>query len=141
MGAAGIRSQQDGPKPRDDSPMPPARSLETTMASDELEPIDPETALKMYLSAREREVAQSTLRAHRSRLGHFLRWCDQQDIDNLNLLTGRDIHQYRLWRRNEADLSTSTEKTQMDPSACSSAGSAPSSPSTATSTRRCSRPC
>ncbi|WP_336136417.1 tyrosine-type recombinase/integrase [Natronomonas amylolytica] len=84
------------------------------MPTDELEPIDPETALEMYLSAREREIAQSTLRAHRSRLGHFLRWCDEQDIDNLNVLTGRDIHEYRLWRRNEGDLSTSTEKTQMD---------------------------
>lgn len=76
----------------------------------ELEPIDPQTALDLYLADREPEVAESTLYAHRSRLGHFVRWCDEQDIENLNELTGRRLHEYRIWRRNDGDLAPPTEK-------------------------------
>jgi len=70
-----------------------------------LEPIDPETALELYLADRENELSEATLYSHRSRLGHFVRWCDEQGIDNLNELTGRQLHRYRLWRRDEGDLS------------------------------------
>ena len=80
----------------------------------ELEPIDPETALELYLADRENDVAESTLYAHRSRLGHFVRWCDDQDITNLNELTGRRLHEYRIWRRNDGDLAPPSEKSQMD---------------------------
>lgn len=79
-----------------------------------LEPIDPKTALDMYLTDRENQVAQATLYSHRSRLSHFIQWCDQNDVENLNQLTGRKLHQYRLWRRDEGDISVVTEKTQMD---------------------------
>lgn len=80
----------------------------------QLEPIEPKTALELYLTDREHNVTQATIYSHRSRLGHFVRWCDQQDITNLNTLTGRQLHRYRLWRRDEGDLSVATEKTQMD---------------------------
>lgn len=79
-----------------------------------LEPIDPETALELYLTDREAEVSQATLYSHSSRLGHFVRWCDQEGVTNCNDLTGRQLHEYRLWRREEGDLETVTEKTQMD---------------------------
>lgn len=79
-----------------------------------LEPIDPETALELYLDQKETEVAVATLRSHRSRLGYFIRWCDDREITNLNELTGRKIHEYRLWRRNNGDLSKVSLKTQMD---------------------------
>jgi integrase len=79
-----------------------------------LEPIDPETAVELYLADRETEVAKATLYSHSSRLGHFVRWCDEEDIDNLNELSGRTLHEYRLWRRREGDLAPATEKTQMD---------------------------
>ncbi len=79
-----------------------------------LEPIDPETALELYLTDRENEVTQATLYSHRSRLGHFVRWCDEQEIANLNELTGRQLYEYRLWRRSEGDLEPVTEKTQID---------------------------
>lgn len=82
--------------------------------TDQLEPIEPEQALEMYLRERETEVAEATLYSHKSRLGHFVRWCGNKDIDNLNEITGRDLHEYRLWRRNEGDLSKPTEKTQMN---------------------------
>ena len=67
--------------------------LERTM---ELEPIDPETALDLYLADKETEFAKATHRSHGSRLGHFVRWCDERDITNLNELTGRRLQEYRL---------------------------------------------
>ena len=62
-----------------------------------LEPIDPETAVKMYLADRKHELAKTSLRSTESRLGQFLRWCEMQDVTNLNELTGRRLHEYRLW--------------------------------------------
>lgn len=79
-----------------------------------LEPIDPETALELYLADKENDLAEASLEAHEYRLNHLVRWCNQQDITNLNTLTGRQLHEYRLWRRDEGDLSKVAEKTQMD---------------------------
>ena len=79
-----------------------------------LEPIAPESALELYLADRENNVTQATLYSHRSRLGHFVRWCNEQDITNLSKLTGRQLHEYRVWRRMEGNLAPATEKTQMD---------------------------
>lgn len=83
---------------------------------DELEPIAPDEAIELYIDHRRREVSDATLRSHRSRLGHFIRWCnDEKGIDNLNELTGRNLHEFRLWRRNHnGGIKPVTEKTQMD---------------------------
>ncbi len=83
---------------------------------DELEPIAPDEALRLYIDHRQREVSEATLRSHESRLGHFIRWCnDEKGIENLNELTGRNLHEYRLWRRNfNGGIKPVTEKTQMD---------------------------
>lgn len=80
-----------------------------------LEPIEPEHALELYIADRENNVSQATIYSHRSRLGHFIRWCnDEAEIDNLNQLSGRQLHEFRIWRRMEGDLAPATEKTQMD---------------------------
>jgi integrase len=79
-----------------------------------LEPLDPETAVELYLEDRKSELAKATQYAHSSRLGHFIRWCGEQEIDNLNELTGRTLHRYRLWRRADGDLAPPSEKSQMD---------------------------
>jgi site-specific recombinase XerD len=79
-----------------------------------LEPLRPNEAVELYLEDRESELAKATQYAHSSRLGHFIRWCDEQDIDNLNELTGRTLHRYRLWRRADGDLAPPSEKSQMD---------------------------
>jgi len=79
-----------------------------------LEPIDPANALELYLADRENSVTDATIYSHRSRLGHFVRWCENEGIENLNELTGRRLHEYRIWRRMEGDLAPATEKTQMD---------------------------
>lgn len=80
-----------------------------------LEPIEPERALKLYIADRENNVSQATIYSHRSRLGHFVRWCnDEAEITNLNEVSGRQLHEFRIWRRMEGNLSPTTEKTQMD---------------------------
>ncbi|QSX01008.1 tyrosine-type recombinase/integrase [Haloterrigena alkaliphila] len=77
-----------------------------------LEPTEPEEALELYVEDKARECRKSTVASHRSRLGFFVDWCAEQGIDNLNNLSARDLHEYRVWRRE--DLSVNTEKTQMD---------------------------
>lgn len=79
-----------------------------------LEPITPSEALDLYLQHRETEVSQATIYSHKSRLGHFVQWCEQNEITNLNELSGRQLHEYRLWRRRDGDLAPASEKTQMD---------------------------
>lgn len=86
----------------------------TRNPTNELDPITPKRAFDLYIKTKKSEVAKSTLKAHQYRLGHFLRWCDEKDIDNLNNVTGRDLHEYKLWRRDEGDLNKVSVKTQMD---------------------------
>lgn len=80
----------------------------------ELEPIEPKTAVELYLADRETEISRATLNAHRSRLRFFVEWCEDRGLTNLNELTGRQLHQYRIWRRNDGDLAPPSEKSQMD---------------------------
>jgi len=78
----------------------------------DLEPIQPESAVELYLEDKARECQQATVRSHRSRLGFFVDWCDEQGIENLNDLSARDVHEFRVWRRE--GLNVTSEKTQMD---------------------------
>lgn len=63
---------------------------------------------------KQNELAEASLQAHEYRLNHFIRWCKNQEITNLNTLTGRRLQEFRLWRREDGDLNKVTEKTQMD---------------------------
>ena len=78
-----------------------------------LEPIEPREALNFSLTEKETGCADSTVYAHKSRLSHSLRWCDEEAIDNLNILTRRKLHKYRPWRIEDGDLSKPSIKTQM----------------------------
>ena len=82
--------------------------------SDTLEPICPTDAKAMYLRERSTDASDATIKAHDYRLDHFIRWCDIEDIDNLNEISGRDLHRYKLWRQEDGDLNQVTVKTQMD---------------------------
>ncbi|MFC7057979.1 tyrosine-type recombinase/integrase [Halovenus salina] len=72
--------------------------------SDDLEPLAPGAGRDLYLDHRRGEVSENTLSSHRYRLNEFVDWCEEQGIHNLNDLTGRDLHAYRVYRREEDDL-------------------------------------
>jgi site-specific recombinase XerD len=79
----------------------------------DLEPIEPGTALELYLADRRGTSAKKTIRHYRYRLKKFVEWCESEGIDNLNDLTGRRLHQYRLWRQEDGDLKPVTINGQM----------------------------
>ena len=81
--------------------------------TDDLEPLDPGTAREMYLDERRHELADATIQSHTYRLKQFVQWCDQEGIENLNQLSGRDVHRFRVKRRNEDGLATATMKGQL----------------------------
>ena len=80
----------------------------------QLEPIEPELAVELFLNEREMEISELTLRHDKMFLGFFLDWCELQEIENLNNLTGRLIHQHQIWRRDEFDLVPQSLKNHMD---------------------------
>ncbi|QIO24290.1 site-specific integrase [Haloarcula sp. JP-L23] len=53
----------------------------------------------MFIDAMRDEHAESTRKAERHRLRAFVQFCDEEGIENLNDLSGRDLFQYRIWRR------------------------------------------
>jgi site-specific recombinase XerD len=79
----------------------------------ELEPIAPAEAKEMFLAQRRDEVAEATLQGYHYRLKPFVQWCEQEDVTNLNDLTARSLHEYRLWRKEDGDLKTITLKGQL----------------------------
>lgn len=79
----------------------------------ELEPIEPSKALELYLEQKGDDAADSTVKSHRYRLQHFIQWCDEEGIDNLNELTGRRCYEFRLWRKEDGDLNTVSIRTQL----------------------------
>jgi len=74
----------------------------------ELEAITPPEAVQMYLADRETELRDSSMQTHRSALRFFEQWCNDEEIENLNELTGRDLHEFRIWRREDAPTKTDT---------------------------------
>lgn len=76
----------------------------------DLEPLDPEMAAELFLEHKATDCTDATVQNHRSRMKHFLEWCDEADIDNLNDLSGRDLQRYRLWLADNEDLNAVTMK-------------------------------
>ncbi|MFC6723181.1 tyrosine-type recombinase/integrase [Halobium palmae] len=66
--------------------------------SDELEPTTPAEAVEWYLAERDPELSEKSLQNQEYRLSQFCTFCDERDIDNLNALTGRNLHRFRVWR-------------------------------------------
>lgn len=73
----------------------------------------PSKAVELYLDARRDELADSTVRAHESRLSHFVRWCEGGDVDSLGDVSGPLLYEYRLWRRDDGGLNTVSLNTQL----------------------------
>jgi len=69
------------------------------MTKNNLEPLSPADGVEMYLEARRDDLSQPTLKAQKYRLAAFVQWCKEEDIENLNELSGRALYRYRVWRR------------------------------------------
>jgi integrase len=70
------------------------------MTEGDLEPLGPAEAVNLYLDHREPELSEKSIENQRYRLNSFIEFCHEHGIENLNALTGRDLHRYRVWRRN-----------------------------------------
>lgn len=86
---------------------------EPAMHDTNLQPLTPKDAKERYLREIEGDKADSTIEAREYKLRHFVRWCEQQDITNLNNLNGRDIDDYKHWRKEDGELNTTTLRSQM----------------------------
>ena len=53
----------------------------------------------MYHDWAQDEHATSTVKAEKPRLRAFVQFCDEEGIENLNSVSGRDLFKYRIWRR------------------------------------------
>jgi len=65
----------------------------------DLEPIEPHEAVEMFIDAMQDEHAEATRKTERTRLRAFVEFCDEEMIENLNELSGRDLYKFRIWRR------------------------------------------
>ena len=65
--------------------------------SDRLTPTTPAEAVEWYFAERDPELTEKTLQNQRYRLEQFLTFCSEYEIENMNRLTGRDIHRFRVW--------------------------------------------
>lgn len=85
----------------------------TTNYPRDLEPIKPAKAQELYLKHKATECTSTTVRSHRYRTNYLVEWCDENGVENLNELSGRDLHEYRLWREEESELNKISMQTQM----------------------------
>ena len=60
----------------------------------DLEPIDPETALELYLADKQNELAEASLKGKNYRLQHFVRWCHEKGIENLYIGAPEDFAEW-----------------------------------------------
>lgn len=61
-----------------------------------LESLEPAKAKSLYLQSRANELADRSLELHEKHVGSFVDWCRQKEIEDMNEVTARTIHKYRL---------------------------------------------
>lgn len=66
-----------------------------------LEPLTPADGVEQFLTHKKTEIRPQTVDEYRGKLEHVLDYCDQNGIENLNDLTGRDIKDFAWYRREE----------------------------------------
>jgi len=82
------------------------RDSTTQNTKSSLEPLEPREALDWYLEHRRDGLRTATLRKHESALGTFVDWTDEVGFENMNDIHGRQLMQFKTWRKNESDLVT-----------------------------------
>jgi site-specific recombinase XerD len=82
------------------------------MSDSTLEPTGPEEAVRLYLRDRRTDLAEETIESYRYKLTRFIEWCKQEDVDNLNELSGRSLLEFKQSR--SEDLNPVSLKGQLD---------------------------
>lgn len=77
-----------------------------------MEALPPAEGVEMYLQHREPDLSEKSLENHRYRLESFVEFCEEHEIENLNDLTGRDLHRFRTWRSQDS-IATMTLRTNL----------------------------
>mgnify|MGYP000302969786 CR=1 FL=1 len=67
----------------------------------ELEDAEPVETEKLYLDHREGDASYDALLKIKKGLKHFRKWVNENDIENLNNLTGRDLLAFKNWRKSQ----------------------------------------
>jgi site-specific recombinase XerD len=67
--------------------------------SDDLQPMEPEEALSIWIDRQRAEKSEQTVQSYFYRVRQFVDWLTEEGIDNLNDLTGRDVFRYDANRR------------------------------------------
>lgn len=68
---------------------------------EDLHPMTPEEGVDRFIDYREPSIKESSLQNARTRLAVFLEWCDEENVDDLNTLTGRDLDAFVRWRQGQ----------------------------------------
>lgn len=76
------------------------------MSQETLKSIRPRDALDWYLEHREDDLRTATLRKYHSALNIFVDWTDEADIDDMTDVQGRQLMEFKTWRKQDADLAT-----------------------------------
>ncbi|PSQ19575.1 integrase [Halobacteriales archaeon QS_8_69_26] len=69
--------------------------------SDDLKPLSPDEGVERFLEHRKPSIRESSYRNAVTRLNHFLEWCRENDVEDLNDLDGRDVADFVAWRRSQ----------------------------------------
>ena len=75
-------------------------------SSHSLDRLEPETVLDLYLDERKTDLAERTRRSHRYVIETFVEWCSKNDVTALADIDGRDLHEYRISRRDDVNGNT-----------------------------------
>lgn len=89
--------------PRTESP--PFEGAQTRPATD-LDRLSPRAVLDLYLAEREDDLAAKTRRSHRYAIDRFIEWCEENNISTVADIDGRDLHEFRMDRREDVNGNT-----------------------------------
>jgi len=83
-----------------------------------LKPLPHDEAVEKFIANEKTELAPTTLTEYKRELDRLVKFCDMNDIEDTSELDGRVIHDFKIWRRDEAhdgegSLSNKTMRDEM----------------------------
>lgn len=67
-----------------------------------LEPLEPSEGIELFLDKKSSDISPQTVTEYERKLENLRQFCKMKDIGNLNDFNGRNINEYRRWRRSES---------------------------------------